>query len=1801
MPQKPPDLDEYGNPIPPSTSGKPPDLDEFGNPIQEPPSMWSPEVIGQSLKKGFFEGVPDLPEPGWNYPGAQRQDWIGDVSRLSMIPVGGAVEVFNKLVKPLTSIPNAALAALTIAQPEVAPIAGTVFGAQMASELPHQVGGAYRQAQETGAFSPEAIGQYGQIGATGLMALGAGVGAAKHLERGVRPIGPRVGVETIEDFQGQGKLPFPAPPKPPPPRPPMPQAPPGEPFLPFEDVTKVPEVPIKPPINQVVAEAVAKPAPAPETMLDVEGPKGLEVDLTTMEGIQKAYVEGKMDRETALKNMAKIHRKLLKKPEPVKPVEPVAAKETGVKTVEEGEEIIFDPDTGQIISDKPYPLTEEPAVGVAPPPGVQEVTTLMTTKQVKNVAELQKRLGLSFQKTKELWSEAKDQGKLVKGADGYYDFPKTPQEGVVLDTAAPGNQIGIPANRVTREFLENAEARGYRAVGKSEGGEILFEAKGETIGDLTQIGEPLQRDRVIIPRGEADEVYITNLRKDGYLFKGYDKDGSFVFERPTQKVFDEKDRYIFKQAEPDSVNEPVFKTKEGFTIDELEEAVERRQAQVKELRAKAANEPGSVGPIHQALAHAEKGAKAAGIKLSVARKEEIDFRSRTKGKESDVMRMTEREWSEDTSQSRLTPEERELWNRYKGVERTAEVPPEEPRFGWQIENEFGPSVRQGERPLQELFRREGQKNYDPETGMGGMDIPEGGLRDVIEIFRGTIASSTPQVAGKELLQNAIDATTDVPGGRVRIVYNQSEGRSIKVEDNGPGIPIDRIWTDYLNLTGSGKRGGEKRTIGELGVGKVGYLTKGEWFEFRTVTREPDGRLMEHKFHVVPDDVIDHKVRIESNPVPEGTPTGVWTEIKIPEGQKWHELTNYLRTLEKHSKLSVPIEVIEEMNNIYRKDPVTGVGIPFEAHSNVITPKAGTHLEGARFLAEGTSPGAKFRISIPRDAVEMETNKLEAILVSRGMFQGAETVYLGKKVRVPDSLVIELDPTVKGTSEHYPLTTPTREKMRDTTRYAVQDVINDVLVEGAAKAKELELERTFKGMVPTPGKKFVMVDPGGRFTEAEIAELASNKELVKVAQISQNLLDELTTEFSDVLLGSKIYSQGFILDPEVRGMNVRNPHGKNEHAILINPINIMKYKTPAQAADAFVHVIMHEFTHMMAWEEGAGFTSAFADVYTRFGPRRQVNVTQRIERLLTAGSGKYSIEMSDLLSRGQDALRRSSSKESTLIAEEGSRITQREGLPGVHGNVEPGGTTALRNIPVGKTIVVPAEKATPANVKKIMEQGFEIVGETEKGLRLRKVAGKVEPPILEEELGGVRPTSKNARIQQLGPVQDKAKASVVAEAFNLSRGVLASNDLSAPLRQGLPLIHKKAFWKALGPLWQSWMTEEGFVASQNSIAQRALFKRTIDPLTGKEKPSFADDAGLKLTDLTDLSNREERIMSTWAESGGMFEHNKFMREHGGAQLAEAYRGTLGAMVRKSNRAYVSFLNNLRADVFESLIKDGNVLADVKKNLPLTREIAGFVNTATGRGSLGKLEQHAVLLNTGLFAPRLIASRLKMLNPGYYIMASPLVRKEALKSLFAVAGFGSTILQLAKMAGAEVSNDPNSSDFGKAVIGNTRLDPWAGFQQYVVAANRLIRPGFARVPGMEGGTSTGIAPLDLATGFAGGGGQSVTSSTSGKQYDLWKSKKGPYDPTHLSILGRFLGFKANPVVGFGIALALGARELSGKPMNFTSMNPMENSIMQRFIPIIVQDVYQLAQEDPRLLPLAVPAGLGMGVQTYGTIQQ
>lgn len=397
-------------------------------------------------------------------------------------------------------------------------------------------------------------------------------------------------------------------------------------------------------------------------------------------------------------------------------------------------------------------------------------------------------------------------------------------------------------------------------------------------------------------------------------------------------------------------------------------------------------------------------------------------------------------------------------------------------------------------------------------------------------------------------------------------------------------------------------------------------------------------------------------------------------------------------------------------------------------------------------------------------------------------------------------------------------------------------------------------------------------------------------------------------------------------------------------------------------------------------------------------------------------------------------------------------------------------------------------------------------------------------------GKIRSINQTARAAKLASKEEKE--GIIRQALDFNRTLLTAYDMSAPLRQGLPLLHRKEWFSSLDDMFKSWGSERSFKTVMDSIYEHpsGYFKGIEDPTTGKISKSFGEMVGL------DLATSEEVFRS---------------------KLAEKIPG-----VRMSNRAFTGFLSKLRSDTFVSMVDDAKALGkDPETDLVLARSIADFINNATGRGNLGKLEPAAEILSNVFFAPRLMASRVNMysqvLNPKFYSELDPQVRKEAIKSLLTVAGFGTTIGELAKLAGANVINDPTNTDFRKIKIGNTRIDPFGGFQQYFVAATRLI------------------------TGKS-------TSSVSGKVTDLTSGKFGRQN--RADIASRFFANKLAPLPSF-VWSWMENKEFDGEPFE------VKRALFNRTVPIVMQDLQELAQEDPKLIPLIIPAGLGMGVQSYG----
>lgn len=419
--------------------------------------------------------------------------------------------------------------------------------------------------------------------------------------------------------------------------------------------------------------------------------------------------------------------------------------------------------------------------------------------------------------------------------------------------------------------------------------------------------------------------------------------------------------------------------------------------------------------------------------------------------------------------------------------------------------------------------------------------------------------------------------------------------------------------------------------------------------------------------------------------------------------------------------------------------------------------------------------------------------------------------------------------------------------------------------------------------------------------------------------------------------------------------------------------------------------------------------------------------------------------------------------------------------------------------------------------------------------------------LDEEALALKDEYREAKAEfELALQRDKLKNRPIRQKFvdallepiRAVRTIKASMDFSAPLRQGfIPTIaHPQTATKAAAEMFQ-----------------QAFSKRRFDRWLAdlKESPEYQtmENSDLYIADPTNLhlSAKEEQFMSNLAEKIPV----------------------IGKLIKGSERAYVAYLNKMRADIFRQGVEAFEADGKTFQNSPaLYKGLATYINNATGRGGLGALEPAAQTLNTVFFSPRLMASRLNILGltdigtggNGFYAKLPKEVRVMALKDIGKTIGFGLTILGLSKLAGAETESDPRSSDFGKIKVGNTRWDIWGGFQPYV----RLMSQLFS---GQTKSTHTGQIN-ELGS-------------------DKFKQR------SRGELLETFFRGKLAPVPSSIVDLLYG-KDVVGEEATIVS------ELKESFIPMIYSDVEEAMKDQglKALFTVGLPSTFGVSSQTYET---
>lgn len=777
---------------------------------------------------------------------------------------------------------------------------------------------------------------------------------------------------------------------------------------------------------------------------------------------------------------------------------------------------------------------------------------------------------------------------------------------------------------------------------------------------------------------------------------------------------------------------------------------------------------------------------------------------------------------------------------------------------------------------------------------------------------------------------------------------------------------------------------------------------------------------------------------------------------------------------------------------------------------------------------------------------------------------------------------------------------------------VYDNITKAMKAVNMEAKELSSLQPYA----TPsGKSFYVYDPGQRMNPVELSNLVHNPAVQEVGTIINEAVDHAKISAFRNIFDKQLKKAGIALHKGLRGVTLMDgpAHGYNNAGVFVNPLQMMTFNSPDQAAAGITHTILHELTHIVKRGHNEDFTIALAEIYEKFGAQKYNEVQERILNAITGGTKtKYTPEISDLLLRYKEIAGRPATIENAIdsaaisggLADRGSAEFARYSKPSGRNTNRPiGPERASQRLVDALRAAGPMRNAQEAiysaerSARFRAFQGVTAKGQKGANIRMGKLAGemeKVQTSPLQlaqkdtDELFDqvafnkyITPGEKARGIVALrkllsgGPVLQRGELTVLDKVFgggfgnqiiqmqgglgltgvrlakvaNTMKSMMATLDISPFFRQGLGMVHKKEWRQALFDSLKMGMSHDEFMAAQKALEERPYH------LIGRENGLFL--AG------EELSAREEQFLESYL--GDLSRLGGELSQSGNLGARVVGKGINAAMFpfKASERVYVGFLNQVRANVFDNLLE--SAVAAGHDPDTIAKPLAKFVNTSTGRGDLGMAGKYADALNLAFFSPRLIASRLTMLNPMYYFDPKTpwLVRKEALKSLFAIAGFVGLANGIGSAMGGKLTFDPRNSDFLKVKVGNrTRLDPAGGFSQYIVAASKFL-------------TGKTISP------------------TSGNERTLGQ---GYGTPSRLSMMfgigNREKSFMENKL---SPALSLADALLSGWDYN---MQPVEwqSAVRDRFRPILLQDIQQLMESDPELFPLVLPAAMGMGLQTF-----
>jgi len=300
--------------------------------------------------------------------------------------------------------------------------------------------------------------------------------------------------------------------------------------------------------------------------------------------------------------------------------------------------------------------------------------------------------------------------------------------------------------------------------------------------------------------------------------------------------------------------------------------------------------------------------------------------------------------------------------------------------------------------------------------------------------------------------------------------------------------------------------------------------------------------------------------------------------------------------------------------------------------------------------------------------------------------------------------------------------------------------------------------------------------------------------------------------------------------------------------------------------------------------------------------------------------------------------------------------------------------------------------------------------------------KEKKEIMDEELKLLLDVqARNERLirRAINDLKPRTTFEQIADWAALPRAFMATADMSAVFRQGflLGVRHPKEFVKSVG-------------IAAKAMLDPTFASQVMTVLENDEMSLIREGAGLFFSSLDTGLNISEEAFSSKAL-------DVIYKLPGVGKPVSVVMGA-------SERHMVIMLNVMRAAAFDAFVEANPNATQLE-----LKSMAHYINTASGRGDLYQLEAGAQFLSTLMFSPRFAASRFFVapeavgkMYKGFVKNEERAVAEEIAKQWASLITTYSIVFGFALLAGAEVGDDPEESDFGLIKFGRTRMDLFAG---------------------------------------------------------------------------------------------------------------------------------------------------------------